>query len=331
MMVGSELPEPGHPRVHRDRPRGAARRGPDPRAPRTAAGRFSTDVDLVVHAGEVLGIAGVEGNGQTELVETIMGMRTRRRPDRARRARHHPCEHARAPRGRHRLRPRGPHPHGLLSTQPLWENRILGHQTRPPVARAGPLGLLDLAAARRDTERIVAEFDVRTPGRRGPGRGAVGRQPAEAHRRPGDVRRPGAAHRRPPDPRGRRRCAGRDLGGAPHARGPRGLAVLLISADLDELIGLSDSIAVILRGQARRHGRPGHGHARGARRGHDRRADDGPDRDVPAEPTGETERPPARGVRAGPWPHGPAAARAGGAVRRAAVRGRAADQRRQRR
>jgi len=32
-------------------------------------------VSLVVHAGEVLGIAGVEGNGQTELVETIMAMR----------------------------------------------------------------------------------------------------------------------------------------------------------------------------------------------------------------------------------------------------------------
>ena len=33
------------------------------------------DVDLVVRAGEVVGVAGVEGNGQTELVETIMGIR----------------------------------------------------------------------------------------------------------------------------------------------------------------------------------------------------------------------------------------------------------------
>ena len=34
-----------------------------------------TDISFTIHRGEVLGIAGVEGNGQTELVETIMGMR----------------------------------------------------------------------------------------------------------------------------------------------------------------------------------------------------------------------------------------------------------------
>ena len=33
------------------------------------------DIDFTIHRGEVLGIAGVEGNGQTELVETIIGMR----------------------------------------------------------------------------------------------------------------------------------------------------------------------------------------------------------------------------------------------------------------
>ena len=50
------------------------------------------------------------------------------------------------------------------------------------------------------------------------------------------------------DPRHRRRRPGRDLGAASARRAPKGLAVLLISADLDELIGLSDTLLVILRG-----------------------------------------------------------------------------------
>jgi simple sugar transport system ATP-binding protein len=91
------------------------------------------DVDLVIRAGEVLGIAGVEGNGQTELVEAVMGIRpatagtvqlagndvttwgTRRR--RAAGVGYVPEDRQR---------------HGLLLDAPLWENRILGHQTRPP-------------------------------------------------------------------------------------------------------------------------------------------------------------------------------------------------------
>ena len=51
-----------------------------------------------------------------------------------------------------------------------------------------------------------------------------------------------------------------------------GLGILLISADLDELIGLSDTLHVMLRGAARGHARPAPGDARAARRLHDRRA-----------------------------------------------------------
>ena len=141
--------------------------------------------------------------------------------------------------------PEDRHRHGLLLDAPLWENRILGHQTRAPSV-SGPGSTA--RGARKDTERIVDEYDVRTPGHRHHRARAVRRQPAEAHRRPRDERRPGAADRRPPDPRRRRRRPGGDLG--PHRAARReGLAVLLISADLDELIGLSDRIQVILRGR----------------------------------------------------------------------------------
>ncbi|CAL9472115.1 Galactose_methyl galactoside import ATP-binding protein MglA [Streptomyces sp. enrichment culture] len=120
------------------------------------------EISFTIHKGEVLGIAGVEGNGQSELVEAIMGMR-------------HPdagvitldgadISHA-ATRDR-RLAgigyvPEDRHRHGLLLEAPLWENRILGHVSERPNSRGA---LLDIKAARADTERIVTSYDVRTPG-----------------------------------------------------------------------------------------------------------------------------------------------------------------------
>ncbi len=247
MMVGSELPDPGTREstvTDREvlRVEGLTLAG--------EAGRpLLAEVDLVVHAGEVLGIAGVEGNGQTELVETIMGMR-----------------HAGAGRivldGRDITRvatlgrreagigyiPEDRTRHGLLASQPLWANRILGHQTRPPVARPGPLGLLDLAAARRDTERIVAEFDVRTPGVDVPAAALSGGNQQKlvvGRELSGDPVLLIASHPTRGVDVGAQAGIWEELRKARAA----GLAVLLISADLDELIGLSDSIAVILRGR----------------------------------------------------------------------------------
>ncbi len=147
-----------------------------------------SDVSFTIHRGEVLGIAGVEGNGQAELVESIMGMRKRVRgtvrlggeditawPTRRRRE----AGIAYIPEDRSR--------HGLLLEAPLWENRMLGHQTQPPNSKGA---LIDRKGAKRDTQRIVDEYDVRTPVDRRARLGAVGRQPAEAHRRPGDEQRP---------------------------------------------------------------------------------------------------------------------------------------------
>jgi simple sugar transport system ATP-binding protein len=253
MMVGSELPDPGT-RESTVTDREVLRvEGLTLAGEATGAGEASrallADVDLVVHAGEVLGIAGVEGNGQTELVETIMGMR-----------------HATAGRivlgGRDITRvatlgrreagigyiPEDRTRHGLLATQPLWANRILGHQTRPPVARPGPLGLLDLAAARRDTERIVAEFDVRTPGVDVPAAALSGGNQQKlvvGRELSGDPVLLIASHPTRGVDVGAQAGIWEELRKARAA----GLAVLLISADLDELIGLSDSIAVILRGR----------------------------------------------------------------------------------
>ena len=93
--------------------------------------------------------------------------------------------------------PEDRHRHGLLLDAPLWENRILGHQTAAAVGARAPGSTAPARAS--DTERIVEEYDVRTPGIDVTAARAVRRQPAEAHRRPRDERRPGAA-RSPPHP-----------------------------------------------------------------------------------------------------------------------------------
>ena len=205
-----------------------------------------SDISLSIRRGEVLGIAGVEGNGQTEIVETIMGMRiptsgTVKLGDRdvtrwhTRKLRESGIGYI--PEDRQR--------HGLLLDSPLWENRILGHQTRPPSAK-GPW--ISRAGARKDTERIVEQYDVRTPGIDVPARALSGGNQQKlivGREMSGDPVLLVASHP----------TRGVDVGAQAaiweHIKRARrdGLAVLLISADLDELIGLSDTIQVILRGR----------------------------------------------------------------------------------
>ena len=203
-------------------------------------------ISFTIHQGEVLGIAGVEGNGQAELVEAIMGMRDpdggtivldgadiSHEPTRLRRER----GIGYIPEDRHR--------HGLLLEAPLWENRILGHVTEKPNSNGS---LLDLKAARADTERIVREYDVRTPGIEVTAASLsggnqqkliVGREMSHA------PKLLIAAH----PTRGVDVGAQAQIWDQIRQARREGLAVLLISADLDELIGLSDTLRVMYRGR----------------------------------------------------------------------------------
>jgi general nucleoside transport system ATP-binding protein len=210
-------------------------------------GRLLLDgITLRIRRGEVLGIAGVEGNGQSELVESIMGMRQATSGGIALRGQDisHWSTRARREAGmayiaEDRIR------HGLLLESPLWENRMLGHQTKKPNVKGL---LIDRKGARADTQRIVEEYDVRTPGIDVLASALSGGNQQKL-------------------------IVGREMSGEPvvliashPTRGvdvgaqaaiwdqlrvarAQGLAVLLISADLDELIGLSDSLKVILRGR----------------------------------------------------------------------------------
>jgi simple sugar transport system ATP-binding protein len=208
-------------------------------------------IDLVVRSGEVVGIAGVEGNGQTELVETIMGMRKASsghvslvNADGVVRDLTKLGTLARREAGIGYI-PEDRHRQGLLLTQPLWANRILGYQTRKPTARGA---WLDIAGAKQDTQRIVEEFDVRTPGidvlaaalsGGNQQKLIVGREMS------GQPVLLIAAHPTRGVDVGAQAAIWEQLRRARAA----GLAVLLISADLEELIGMSDTLTVILRGR----------------------------------------------------------------------------------
>ncbi|SDD19115.1 ABC transporter ATP-binding protein [Actinokineospora iranica] len=244
LMVGSALPVPElRESTVTDRPVLAA----SGLTVTSADGRkVLDDVSFTIHAGEVLGIAGVEGNGQAELVEALMGIRvpsagsvhlagadiTRLSTKRRREA-----GMGYIPEDRHRQ--------GVLLEASLWENRVLGHQTRKPNAR-GPL--LDRRGAKADTQRIVEQYDVRTPGidvHAAALSGGNQQKLIVGREMSGNPVVLIAAHP----------TRGVDVGAQAaiweHIRRARAerLAVLLISADLDELIGMSDTLAVILRGR----------------------------------------------------------------------------------
>jgi simple sugar transport system ATP-binding protein len=244
LMVGSELPTPEtRESTVTDRVeltvQGVSVDGPGGR-------RLLDDIDITVRCGEVVGIAGVEGNGQSELIDVILGLRpvssgrielagediaglsTR---ERRRRGVGYIAE------DRHRR--------GLLLSSPLWENAMLGHQTEEPFSRRG---WIRRKAAKERTQQIIDDYDVRTPGTDVAGYALSG----------GNQQKLIVGREIEAGPRlllANHPSRGVDVGAQAaiweHLRKVRagGLAVLLISADLEELIGLSDTLLVMLRGR----------------------------------------------------------------------------------
>ncbi|SOD84228.1 nucleoside ABC transporter ATP-binding protein [Streptomyces sp. Ag109_G2-15] len=215
-------------------------------APAGAVKKVLDDVSFTIHAGEVMGIAGVEGNGQTELIDALIGTKHADSgsivflgeditpwPTRKRRE----SGVGYIPEDRHRQ--------GLLLESPLWENRILGHVTEKPNAKGF---WLNPKGAQADTRRIVEEYDVRTPGI----------DVTAASLSGGNQQKLIVGREMSHDPKfliAAHPTRGVDVGAQAQIwdriREARreGLAVLLISADLDELIGLSDTLRVIYDGR----------------------------------------------------------------------------------
>ncbi len=204
------------------------------------------DVSLSLCAGEILGLAGVQGNGQTELVEAITGLRSAAQGS----IRILDWETtAASPRqiietGVAHI-PEDREKHGLVKTYSLVENLVLCTYYRPPFAQGG---VLQDAAMQENARRLVQEFDLR---------------PANPHHLAGALS--GGNKQKVIIARELSRGAklliasqptrGVDVGSIEFihqrlvAAREQGLGVFLVSAELDEILALSDRVAVIYQGQ----------------------------------------------------------------------------------
>jgi ABC-type uncharacterized transport system ATPase subunit len=222
-MVGGELPQI------------AARQPTIPapcfKAQIASAGSGSTAIaglTFEVRSGEIVGIAGVEGNGQTTLADAIAGML--------------PFDGTIAVDSRTGIIPQDRRLEGLVLNWSIVDNAVLGRQAR---LRHG--ALLDRAAARRDAAVIVDRFDVRAASLDVPVRTLSGgnQQKIVVGRALLDEPRFVLAYQP---------TRGVDVGAAAlvqsrliEARNS-GAAILLISFELDEILALADRVLVMYRG-----------------------------------------------------------------------------------
>lgn len=199
-----------------------------------------------VRAGEVLGIAGVQGNGQTELVYALTGLSPVAGGDIeiAGKAVHHSSPRNILERGVAHI-PEDRQKHGLILTFPVQDNMVLCTYYQPPFARGVSLQqklITDTA------QKLVKQFDVRTPNVFVAASTLSGGNQqkvivAREFSRPIKLLIASQPTR------------GLDVGSIEYIHGriiekrDEGTAVLLVSPELDEIIALSDRIAVMYKGQ----------------------------------------------------------------------------------
>jgi simple sugar transport system ATP-binding protein len=209
------------------------------------------NVSLEVRAGEITGVAGVEGNGQTEIIEAIAGLIDASRISGQVEFEGHDITRLNA-RKRKELGiahvPEDRHRRGLLLDSDLSENSILGvHYRKPAVSHNGGV-LLDFPAIRRRTEDIIHDFDVRPPNPDLPARSLSGGNQQKLII--------GREFNLPPklllvsQP-----TRGVDIGAIEFihrklvALRDAGCAVLLVSAELEEVTALADRLLVMYHGR----------------------------------------------------------------------------------
>jgi general nucleoside transport system ATP-binding protein len=204
------------------------------------------DVSFEVKAGEILGVAGVQGNGQTELCEALIGLRAVTAGSVILDGKD--LTHA-TPRDRLRAGfgyvPEDRQEDGLVPDFSVAENLVLDVYDRPPFASGLALKLDEIAA---NAKTLVDEFDVRTPSAQRPvGTLSGGNQQKVilAREMSREVRVLLASQP----------TRGLDVGSIEFvhkrivAARDRGVAVLIVSSELDEIYALADQIAVMYEGK----------------------------------------------------------------------------------
>ncbi|HKS69804.1 MAG TPA: ABC transporter ATP-binding protein [Ktedonobacterales bacterium] len=205
------------------------------------------DVSFELHSGEILGVAGVEGNGQSELIEALAGTRP------VVSGKVYVGERDVTNTGAREVRdagmghiPEDRRGTGLILNYSIADNLIFGRQRQPRFARNG--FVLKLTSIYDWAKRLIAEFDVRTPSYETPVRSLSG----------GNQQKVIVARELGSEPRvllAAQPTRGVDIGAIEFihrqlvAQRDAGAAILLVSAELEEIRSLSDRIAVMYEGR----------------------------------------------------------------------------------
>ncbi|SCB75531.1 MULTISPECIES: ABC transporter ATP-binding protein [Priestia] len=204
------------------------------------------DLSLTVRAGEIVGIAGVDGNGQTELIEALTGL-TKIKSGfiklnesdltklSARKITESGVGHI----------PQDRHKHGLVLDYTIGENIALQTYYKEPMSKRGILNYKEIY---RKAKELIAEYDVRTPSEYTQARSLSGGNQQKAIIAREVDRSPELLIAAQP-------TRGLDVGAIEFIHRKlieerdKGRAVLLVSLELDEVMNLSDRIAVVYEGK----------------------------------------------------------------------------------
>jgi len=204
------------------------------------------DLNLSVRAGEIVGIAGVDGNGQSELIEAITGLRQSKSGSIVLNGKEILNEKPRkiTETGLGHI-PQDRHKHGLVLNFPIGENMVLQTYYQEPNAK---MGVLNYKEIYKKARTLIEEYDVRTPSEYTLARALSGGNQQKAIIGREVDRKPDILIAAQP-------TRGLDVGAIEfiHKRlieqRDQGRAVLLVSFELDEIMNVSDRIAVIYEGQ----------------------------------------------------------------------------------
>ena len=204
------------------------------------------NLNLTVYGGEILGIAGIDGNGQSEFVEVLTGLR---KPKSGKITINDKNTYGKSPRyimsvGVGHI-PEDRQKRGLILTYSLFENSVLGIHKKNPFSKGIVMNYKEI---RKHCDELISEFDIRTPG------GDVTAESLSG----GNQQKLIVAREILKDPElliAAQPTRGLDVGAIEYIHKrlveerDNGRAVLLVSLELDEILALSDRIAVMYDGK----------------------------------------------------------------------------------